>query len=791
MFHVTRYDPKIEKRKHDVASKNQKKTTKIARRTTKTSHEQNEHDESREKRGSSLRVIAEDQNQVLPVSRTTLLRREDNKNNGNLSSKRLLEEAFDDLDIDVENLIGERVDDFALEDGNNQRNDEPDLFKKKSSGMKEYNDDSEKKKTYEIGVHALSKDDLMTAFRLSQLPLKDAAKELQLASFLVENLQREGCESFFPVQALVIPDVIASERNGHVRVQDLCITAPTGSGKTLAYVLPILNSLGSKITSRTGECSNRRRLQSLIVLPSRDLATQVYTVFESYVVGSDIKVGLVVGQSHFASEQQMLVVDKGSARNKEYLRYRLWFDPGNLDLSINAFEHQALHSKDSFQNTTPPRYGWSNFDILVCTPGRLVDHLDNTPGFTLQHLRYLVVDEADRLLGQSYHSWIDRVMESANSASIDMWKNVKHNNNNQMIPIVEDTKSYSFRLEPITWRRGGMNGDSSHTYNTNDAYDSIAASVCQPVQLRKFLVSATLTKDPRKLASLRLVNAKNFNVHQLNSLANTVDSYGGSNKKYAMPNELEEYLVECTAEQKPIVLLALILDRLTSIGSSSEQNSTRRKQLVVVFTSSVDSTHRLARLLQLLWVAGDYGDMEAIGEFSSSLKQGDRSILLQRANDINSTLSVLVCSDGLSRGMDIRYADTVINYDVPSLAKTYVHRCGRTARAFTKGSSISILKKGRQVTYFQKMRNLILSPDRIRPIKLQKSLVGNVVPMYRQCLLYLKNIIIAEERGELSLTEPIPSEYLQFGDKRQQRSACADDDDNNSNDDENAEYTVS
>jgi len=54
-------------------------------------------------------------------------------------------------------------------------------------------------------------------------------------------------------------------------------------------------------------------------------------------------------------------------------------------------------------------------DILVATPGRLVDHINSTRNFTLQHLRFLVIDEADRLLNQSYHDWLNKVLTAASS----------------------------------------------------------------------------------------------------------------------------------------------------------------------------------------------------------------------------------------------------------------------------------------------------------------------------------------------------------------------------------------
>ena len=55
----------------------------------------------------------------------------------------------------------------------------------------------------------------------------------------------------------------------------------------------------------------------------------------------------------------------------------------------------------------------SRVDVLICTPGRLVDHISSTPNFTLHHVRFLVIDEADRLLDQSYHGWLGKVLKAA------------------------------------------------------------------------------------------------------------------------------------------------------------------------------------------------------------------------------------------------------------------------------------------------------------------------------------------------------------------------------------------
>ena len=53
--------------------------------------------------------------------------------------------------------------------------------------------------------------------------------------------------------------------------------------------------------------------------------------------------------------------------------------------------------------------GSSKVDILIATPGRLIDHLQHTRNFSLQHVRFLVIDEADRLLNQSFDGWLSTV----------------------------------------------------------------------------------------------------------------------------------------------------------------------------------------------------------------------------------------------------------------------------------------------------------------------------------------------------------------------------------------------
>jgi ATP-dependent RNA helicase DDX51/DBP6 len=564
-------------------------------------------------------------------------------------------------------------------------------------------------------------DEIQRALYMTTLPLETAAKRWGLPEFLLKNLQNDGYQHFFPIQALVIPDVIISETYMQsLQVRDVCCTAPTGSGKTLAFVLPILQAL-AKYTSR--------RLRALVVLPSRDLAQQVHQVFQKYAQGSALKIGLAMGQTDFAQEQQALIL--GDDDNDfdypclPYLKHLM--NPGNLQLQLEVMANDILDEGDTNVNKRLPAGGISAVDVLVCTPGRLVDHLDNTPAFTLQHLQFLVLDEADRLLSQSYHGWIRRVLDSVHGGGGGGGDQASREQIDD-----ESMKSGAFwkNVDPVTCRR--------REPTRNDTGHAGSSSVVHRMQLRKLLYSATFTRDPQKLAALQLTHPKFFNAHHLRQQQQKQQQ----SSLYRMPSGLQEQIVECTAEQKPLVLLALLLERL--------QQKVDEKEIVLVFTSSVESTHRLTRLLQLLWQSTRIVTTPPPREFSSTLSQKQRSELLERCSDPDDrSVFVLVCSDGMSRGMDLSSVRTVIHYDVPSMSKTYVHRCGRTARAEQEGRAVSLLKGKGQLGQFQKMRKLIAEPERVTKAVVKTSLVRGVLPSYKQCVSSLKQVLSAEKKQEL------------------------------------------
>ncbi|CAJ1939052.1 unnamed protein product [Sphenostylis stenocarpa] len=396
---------------------------------------------------------------------------------------------------------------------------------------------------------------------------------------VLENME---ISNLFPVQVALWHETVGP---GNFE-RDLCINSPTGSGKTLAYALPIVQKL---LPSSTIKC-----LRALVVVPTRDLALQVKQVFDALTLPLGLRVGLAVGQSSVVDEISSLVHVPGEEEGP---------NPGFFS----------------------PFWFQSKVDILVATPGRLVDHVNMSRGFTLKHLRYLVVDEADRLLREDYQSWLPTVLKSTQS-------------NNDDVTGDDDV----FQL-------GGVERGSNPHH-----------------RLAKVVLSATLTRDPGRLVLLNLHHPLFLSAGQM---------------RYRLPENLEAYKLICERKVKPLYLVAL----LKSLG----------EEKCVVFTKSVESTHRLCKLLNC------FEDLQIdIKEYSGLQHQRVRSKTLNEFR--KGEFQVLVSSDAMTRGMDVEGVRNVINYDMPKYIKTYVHRAGRTARAGQTGRCFTLMSND-EVGRFKKL----------------------------------------------------------------------------------------
>ncbi|KAJ1874514.1 ATP-dependent RNA helicase dbp6 [Coemansia sp. RSA 486] len=435
-------------------------------------------------------------------------------------------------------------------------------------------------------------------------------KRFALSAHAHSRCAKAGIESLFAVQSAVVPVLRAAHSLTRLRqhVRDLCVSAPTGSGKTLAYVIPIVEKLRTRLVVR---------LRALVVLPTKDLAHQVKECFEFFCSGTGLRVGIATGDVSMAKEQAALV-------------------------------GQGTKGARSLSG------GSSQVDILVSTPGRLFDHLSMTKGFTLQHLEFWVMDEADRLLSEANEEWLTKV-----HAAIE--QEVIPNPNSSPVPYPD-----------------------ACTRRSADARLELLAQ--PPPRIQKLLFSATLTADPAKLARLKLVRPLYIAVTHNGS----VDADGHS-ATYTFPSTLSEFFSICPDGKKPLWLMYMLWEKIVCRG--------------ICFTKSLETAHRLAQLLQA-WsdsVPADEwpgGSKILVAEYSSDIPHAERVRIMRLFK--NGEINMLICSDLIARGMDVDQIESVVNYDVPTDMSQYTHRVGRTARAGKEGTAYTLVGLT-QAAYFKSM----------------------------------------------------------------------------------------
>jgi ATP-dependent RNA helicase DDX51/DBP6 len=465
---------------------------------------------------------------------------------------------------------------------------------------------------------------------------------------------------------------------------DVVLCAPTGSGKTLAYCLPILSALSTRIVPR---------LRAVIVVPTRDLAVQVHSVVSSLAHDLDISVALAIG----ASSVQREIATVCAA------------------------------------------------EILIATPGRLLEHTQNSPGFSLSYVQFLVLDESDRLLQDSFYGWAETVIPACGTRPISNLADVP-------------TGLAAVAIHPASHRRPGQ------------------GTRRKP---RIILASATQTRNLKRLALLELQQPKVFvtssNGEMIEEYESVIAEGDNRTERYSIPSTLEEeaYVLN-HPQEKPIALLKL-LGIAKHIGPSENENDAKLKVLPLtgsrlVFTNSVESAHRLARFLELS-VEKSRSNVNVF-EMSGNRSVERRAHVLAAVDVSRQTAehpvpscgkcTIVVCSDILARGMDISSVDAVINYDVPVHVNTYLHRVGRTARAGRRGLAITLLL-AKQARHFKAMVRSIERGDvklRIRSLVWRDENFGSILPLVDAMLCSLKRVLRREQLGLLQADCCLPAYTL-------------------------------
>ena len=308
--------------------------------------------------------------------------------------------------------------------------------------------------------------------------------------------------------------------------RDVLGCAQTGTGKTGSFVMPLVEILSS------GK-SKSRMPRSLILAPTRELAMQVSEEFNVINKYFKLQMALLIGGVSFT--EQDIKLAKG-------------------------------------------------VDVLVATPGRLLDHIERGK-VIIKEVKLLIIDEADRMLDIGFHDDILRIF------------------------------SY------------------------------------MPKQRQTLMFSATMPSKIRDLASKILKSPEEITI------------------AISKPAEGVLQAVYLCYDMKKAEFIKWLINDKPSCKSIIIFSSTKRE---------VSDTVRTLRNKEY--------QVEGI---SSDLVQSEREAVLNRFR--SKETRVLVATDVMSRGIDIKDINLVINYNVPSDAEDYVHRVGRTARAETTGIAVTLV----------------------------------------------------------------------------------------------------
>lgn len=311
--------------------------------------------------------------------------------------------------------------------------------------------------------------------------------------------------------------------------KDMIGVAQTGTGKTFAYLLPILRNL---------KYSEQRQPRVLIIVPTRELVMQVVEEAKSLTKYMSVRIAGVYGGTNINTQKQVV---------------------------------------------------YDGLDILVATPGRLVD-LALTKVLRLKNIKQFVIDEMDEMLNLGFRPQILNILDLL------------------------------------------------------------------PEKRQNILISATTNEDIEVIINDFFIEPTKIEIVKSGTPLELINQYA-----YDVPNY-----------HTKVNLLNHILNT----------NKTITKGLV--FVASKKLADRLYEALNAIYP-------DQIGVIHSNKAQNLRFKTIDLFED--GTYRILIATEIIARGMDIRDVSHVVNFDLPNNAANYIHRIGRTGRAEAKGVAISFINE--------------------------------------------------------------------------------------------------
>jgi ATP-dependent RNA helicase DeaD len=376
---------------------------------------------------------------------------------------------------------------------------------------------------------------------------------------------------------------------------DLLGQARTGTGKTAAFGIPIL----CRVERGAG-------IQSLILAPTRELAVQVGEEIRRMAKHTPIRVVAVYGGQKIQGD-------------------------------IKALQHHP--------------------EIVVGTPGRVIDLLDRRL-LDLQDIRFLVLDEVDRMLDIGFRDDIRNILSRLKgmSAARGDSRRVSHEDYDEA-PPAEDAP------EGETSEQAAPADDASDNYAAHDPSRGH----------QTIFVSATFTEEIERLA-------RRYMREPVEKLVAP-----GADDKPTVEN-VEQYYLSVQVWDKYRLLRALL---------KQEQ-----PDLAIIFCRTKHGAEKLAKNLT--------HDGIDCREIHGNLRQNARDSVMKSFK--GGKFDVLVATDLASRGIDVAGVSHIINYDVPEDPEVYIHRIGRTARMGAGGKAFMFVlpDQGEELTRVENVINMII-----------------------------------------------------------------------------------
>ena len=492
----------------------------------------------------------------------------------------------------------------------------------------------------------------------------------ELATHLLSKL---SLTSPTAIQNSAIPQLLAED-------SDAFIQAETGSGKTLAYLLPIVQKI-MQLSAPTSEpnftSSEPHRKQAhralglfaIILAPTRELCKQISTVLESL------------------------------------LRCAHWIVAGNVVGGEKKKSEKARLRK--------------GINVLVATPGRLLDHLENTKVLDVSKVRWLVLDEGDRLMELGFEEAIrgivmkleERSIGSNTTEAMAMLGLPSHRTTIMCSATMKMTvhrlgeislrDAIHIKANPMDSGRAATDGSGAVERKGNTGGgDKITVKdeddFLAPAQLQQ---SYAIVPPKQRLVTLaallkRLFARKGSVMKSIVflSCADSVDFH------FALFARQASIAATVATNVNSRLKAAPTPDEGTSMTVDNGKSAAENNQISTSQNLQQLSPPSLPTTSQAPTLTSPQNPHLALYRLHGSLPQPLRTATLA-AFTRSPNPCILLCTDVASRGLDLPNIDVVIEYDPPFNSDDHLHRVGRTARAGREGRAVIFLMPGAEEGY--------------------------------------------------------------------------------------------